>query len=61
MKTLECNICYTIYDENVHAPRMLQCGHTLCNDCIGKIADRNRLEISCPFCKKVFVYPEVPP
>ena len=49
MAELECEICYFKFDESDNCPRMLQCGHTYCHECIGKIIEQNSI---CPKCNK---------
>ncbi|KAH7704077.1 leucine Rich Repeat family protein [Aphelenchoides avenae] len=65
VKDLECPICHDIFDE----PKLLVCGHTVCQECVDKIVatrhsganagqgqDQNRLK--CPLCDRET---EIPP
>lgn len=46
---MECPSCFDVYDEDVHIPRNLPCGHTYCELCLKKYLAMNaRLEcFSC--------------
>ena len=45
-----CNICYEIYDTNMHKPLMLPCGHPICNACVHKLEENNSK--TCSICTK---------
>ena len=48
---LQCPVCYEEFEEaGDHVPRILPCSHTLCDSCIPRLMEYNRL--SCPICKK---------
>ena len=48
---LQCPVCYEEFEEaGDHVPRILPCSHTLCESCIPRLIEYNRL--SCPICKK---------
>lgn len=51
----ECTICRSIYAD----PRVLQCGHTFCFECLQSLADGKRSGdgVSCPLCRKTFIVP----
>ena len=39
-KYQECPICLDIYGPNendIHAPKVLKCGHTICKECLEEI------------------------
>lgn len=36
-----CSICMEDYNEHVHVPKVLQCGHTFCLVCIAKLTGNN--------------------
>ena len=36
-----CTICMEDYNEHVHVPKVLHCGHTFCLVCIAKLAGNN--------------------
>lgn len=49
---LKCSICLNTYEE----PKLLQCFHVYCKDCLVKVVVRNEqgaLSISCPICRLV--------
>ncbi|XP_062929408.1 roquin-2 isoform X3 [Mobula hypostoma] len=41
---LSCPICFNEFDENVHKPISLGCGHTVCKTCLNKLHRK-----ACPF------------
>jgi hypothetical protein len=50
-----CPICYELYGNSVndlHCPRVLPCGHTLCMGCIVNMSKTHHHE--CPTCKRKF-------
>ena len=50
---IQCPICYITYDHAEHAPRVHQCGNSICTSCIFKIIQQNaNVRFICPFCKK---------
>lgn len=56
---MECPVCYQEYDQNSKLPRMLECLHVFCTECLRKIQltplhppDPNSApSISCPLCR----------
>lgn len=52
---LECEICFVRFDYNVHRPRSLPCGHSLCSLCITDTFKANEDSgndcLLCPFCR----------
>lgn len=56
---VECPVCYQEYDQNSKLPRMLECLHVFCTECLRKIQltplhppDPNSApSISCPLCR----------
>ncbi|XP_065125970.1 E3 ubiquitin-protein ligase RNF186 [Paramisgurnus dabryanus] len=56
---LECPVCYQEYDQDSKLPRMLECLHVFCTECLRKIQltplhppDPNSTpSISCPLCR----------
>ncbi|KAK3888676.1 hypothetical protein Pcinc_007289 [Petrolisthes cinctipes] len=49
MMDVGCEVCFIQFDEKNHKPRVLPCGHTLCDTCTHDIL--NRTQIVCPFCR----------
>ena len=50
---MECDICMIEWDSYKHIPRMLYCGHTICEICVVNILDSNikkEKEFFCPSC-----------
>ena len=42
----ECGLCWKEYDEKVHRPLSLPCGHVFCEECLRKCAHKD--ETQCP-------------
>ncbi|EGT51810.1 hypothetical protein CAEBREN_20500 [Caenorhabditis brenneri] len=53
MTSLECKVCLQEYSNQVEdlTPRMLTCGHTICEKCAEQILDGE--EVACPFDRKI--------
>lgn len=45
----DCDICYHAMDEGVHLPRVMNCGHTVCDECIKRVITSDNL---CPECRE---------
>ena len=45
---LKCNLCKFTYDNHIHEPKLIICGHTFCSSCI---VNRSN-EMPCPICGK---------
>ena len=52
----ECPVCMEVWTDSSkpHLPKILGCGHTLCEDCCGTLSDGGKLE--CPTCRKEFPF-----
>ncbi|XP_005997988.1 RING finger domain-containing protein [Latimeria chalumnae] len=51
---LECPVCYYDYNHTTKCPRVLECFHTFCTECLKKIQTHqvNGVKsISCPLCR----------
>src|SRR3990167_1172579 len=44
---MECPVCYSEYDRETHKPKITQCGHSICEDCIKHMS-------KCCICKQEF-------
>ena len=45
-----CSVCAENYDNSARCPRVLRCGHTLCQSCLGRII-RGPAAKACPECR----------
>ncbi|KAJ8408726.1 hypothetical protein AAFF_G00253610 [Aldrovandia affinis] len=52
-EVLECPICLETYDPAALRPKLLQCGHTVCRQCLEKLLAATINGVRCPFCSKV--------
>lgn len=50
MDFTECLICRIEYNDKDRYPMVLSCGHTLCQECIKQISQKEP-EVKCPKCK----------
>ena len=50
---LTCSICQETFTD----PRLLQCNHVYCRDCLAGLAGRNSKNLTCPNCRKVTTLP----
>lgn len=44
---MECPVCYSEFDRDTHKPKITQCGHSICEDCIKHMT-------KCCICKQEF-------
>lgn len=51
---LACPICYFTYNDSSNTPKILECGHTLCSECLDKILLQNFEQKKCPLDKRLF-------
>ncbi|XP_030051235.1 RING finger protein 225 [Microcaecilia unicolor] len=49
----ECVICFTQYDNVFKLPKVLQCGHTFCLECLARInvSSEEVNSVTCPICR----------
>uniref|UniRef100_A0A8C9VF05 RING-type E3 ubiquitin transferase n=1 Tax=Scleropages formosus TaxID=113540 RepID=A0A8C9VF05_SCLFO len=52
-EVLECPICLETYNQDQLRPKLLQCGHTVCRQCLEKLLASTINGVRCPFCSKV--------
>ncbi|XP_056395728.1 E3 ubiquitin-protein ligase TRIM32 isoform X2 [Hyla sarda] len=52
-EVLECPICMETYTEEELRPKLLQCGHTICKQCLEKLLASTINGVRCPFCSRV--------
>ena len=54
-EALSCPVCY----ENLDEPKILTCGHTICEKCLDDIYQSQlRRQLMCPMCRHVTPVPE---
>ena len=54
MEYPECPICLDIYginQEHIRAPKIIDCGHSLCKECLEGIIKKSESKFECPECK----------
>lgn len=53
----ECPVCLQIYDGSGTVPRVLPCGHSACETCLGQLPQRFPQTIRCPACTQLVKFP----
>uniref|UniRef100_A0AAZ3PLS1 RING-type E3 ubiquitin transferase n=1 Tax=Oncorhynchus tshawytscha TaxID=74940 RepID=A0AAZ3PLS1_ONCTS len=52
-EVLECPICLETYNQEQLRPKLLQCGHTVCRQCLQKLLASTINGVRCAFCSRV--------
>lgn len=50
MQVPDCPVCWDRFDTNGHMPRLLSCGHTICQLCLECLPTETRLGQKCVLC-----------
>ncbi|CAI0607487.1 unnamed protein product [Linum tenue] len=53
----ECPVCLQPYDGDDIIPRVLPCGHTVCETCLNSLPERYNLTVRCPACTQLVKFP----
>ncbi|EFJ13262.1 hypothetical protein SELMODRAFT_9033, partial [Selaginella moellendorffii] len=49
---LECPVCLEFFNDGSHTPRLLCCGHTVCQLCVERLVVSSSLpRFRCPECR----------
>lgn len=57
---LTCGTCLCMYDGGEHTPKLLQCSHTVCLQCLDRIVAtfaRDAGQFRCPICRELITIP----
>ncbi|XP_048472903.1 RING finger protein 225-like [Rhincodon typus] len=56
---LECDICFSGFDNVFKLPKLLGCGHTFCLECLARIniSSETVSAVSCPVCRRLTPLP----
>ncbi|KAK4742172.1 hypothetical protein SAY87_000173 [Trapa incisa] len=53
----ECPVCLQVYDVSDTVPRVLPCGHSACESCLGQLPQKFPQTIRCPACTQLVKFP----
>ncbi|KAI5086630.1 RING finger protein 223-like, partial [Silurus meridionalis] len=50
---LECAVCFSQFNNVFNTPKVLQCGHTFCLECLARINIKSSQpdSLQCPLCR----------
>ncbi|KAH7439731.1 hypothetical protein KP509_04G073800 [Ceratopteris richardii] len=54
MQMPECPVCWNLFDDGTYIPRILRCGHTVCEPCLECLPIESRMGqrcLHCPECR----------
>lgn len=57
MESPECPVCLQNYDGEYIIPRVLACGHSVCEACLVKLPQRFAHTVRCPACTQLVKFP----
>lgn len=57
MEAPECPVCLQNYDGATAIPRVINCGHTVCEACLARLPERFPLTVRCPACTVLVKFP----
>ncbi|ESW09462.1 hypothetical protein PHAVU_009G129300 [Phaseolus vulgaris] len=57
MELPECPVCLQSFDDRDAIPRVLSCGHSVCEACLAELPQRYPNTIRCPACTQLVKYP----